>query len=236
MTLHELIGLPCGEGEIVSLCGSGGKTTVMCLLSEESRRTAPTAMFTTTHLFPPVGEHIRTLIPFDERECRRAWEAQEIVFSGTVSVEGKYTGPDEAAAAFLLREARAVYIEADGSRRLPMKYPNREKEPVLRQETTHTVALIGMNALHRPTEKVFHRVALAREHMDIPDGPVTEELMARVLWAGYGDLDPIFFVNQADTPQRQESADRICSLLRSYGAKRAVFGAARDLLPDGTME
>ena len=50
MVLHELLGLPEREKHVVSLCGGGGKTTLMYALARETKAIMPTALFTTTHI------------------------------------------------------------------------------------------------------------------------------------------------------------------------------------------
>ena len=46
MVLHELLGLPEREKHVVSLCGGGGKTTLMYVLARETKTILPTALFT----------------------------------------------------------------------------------------------------------------------------------------------------------------------------------------------
>ncbi len=53
--------------------------------------------------------------------------------------------------------------------------------------------------------------------------------MAELLWAGYGHFDPIFFLNQADTPELMERGEQICAMLRALGARRAVTGSLHAL-------
>lgn len=53
MVLHELLGLPEREKHVVSLCGGGGKTTLMYALARETKAILPTALFTTTHIMTP---------------------------------------------------------------------------------------------------------------------------------------------------------------------------------------
>ena len=167
---------------------------------------------------------------FSPEKCREIWKNGEIAAAGEFQPEvRKFGPPEEEVMAFLCREAKGVYIEADGSRCLPLKYPS-PWEPVIRSETTHVIVLAGLSALGRKPEEVFHRLALAREHMDIPEETVTEELMARVLWAGYGKYDPIFFLNQADTPELRARGEAIAALLLRQGAKRAVTGSLRGML------
>ena len=226
MTFHEFLGIPMEDKHIVSLCGAGGKTSSMMLLAEESRTHCPTAFFTTTHIWKPEGEHLVSLMPFSVKEARRAWERGDVVFAGASAPDHKYAAPEDAVMEFLCREANAVYIEADGSRCRPMKYPN-ATEPVIRPENTHTVVITGLSTLHGDPEKVFHRLELARTHMDVPASPVSEETMARVIWAGYGSLDPIVFLNQADTPELLSAGEKVAGILRELGCKRVVCSSLR---------
>ena len=129
---------------------------------------------------------------------------------------------------FLCRAADAVIIEADGARRLPVKFPA-AWEPVIRPETTHIVAVAGLSALEQKPEEIVHRYTLAKDVVDLSGEALTEEQMADLLWAGYGRFDPIFFLNQADTPALLHRGERICAILRAHGARRAVPGSLHAL-------
>ena len=230
MTLHEILGLPTDEKHVVSICGAGGKTSLMYALSRESRQTVPTSIFTSTHIYPPDIDGVVLLQPFSETECRRAWEQGKTVCAGNRSVkDGKFGPPDEAAAGFLCREGTAVYIEADGSRRMPLKYPA-PWEPVIRPDTTEVIVVAGLSALGRPPEEVIHRLALAREIMDIPDGPVDPDTAGELMWNGYGRFSPVFLLNQADTPDRRDKGERMAARLRELGAKRTAVLSLREFL------
>lgn len=222
MILHQCIGLPTEEKHVVSLCGSGGKTTLMYALAEESRGRMRTAVFTTTHIFPPEGENMALSVPMREEACRAAWKNGRIAATGRfLEGERKFGAPEEHEMSFLCREGQAVFIEADGSRRMPLKFPA-AWEPVIRPETTHVVVVAGLSALGRPAEDVIHRLALAREEMEIPSGPVSEETAARLLWKGYARFSPIFVLNQADNSELRERGEHIAALLRSFGAERTA--------------
>ena len=120
MVLHELLGLSEREKHVVSLCGGGGKTTLMYALARETKAILPTALFTTTHIMTPSDADVVLSVPFSAEECRAAWREGKIVSSGTfLSEERKFGAPGEDAMRFLCREASAVIIEADGARRLP---------------------------------------------------------------------------------------------------------------------
>ena len=229
MVLHELLGLPEREKHVVSLCGGGGKTTLMYALARETNALMPTALFTTTHIMPPSGKDIVLSVPFSEEECRAAWHEGKIVSSGIfLSEERKFGAPGEDAMHFLCREASAVIIEADGAHRLPVKFPA-AREPVIRPETTHTVVVAGLSALGKKPEGIVHRYTLAKETVDLSGDSLTEKQMAELLWAGYGRFDPIFFINQADTPALAQRGERICAMLRDLGARRAVTASLHAL-------
>ena len=196
MVLHELLGLPEREKHVVSLCGGGGKTTLMYALARETKTILPTALFTTTHIMTPSDADVVLSVPFSAEECRAAWREGKIASSGTfLSEERKFGAPGEDAMRFLCREASAVIIEADGARRLPVKFP----------------------------------AALAKNTVDLSGGSLTEKQMAELLWAGYGRFDPIFFINQADTSDLAQRGERICAMLRDFGARRAVTASLHAL-------
>ena len=229
MVLHELLGLPEREKHVVSLCGGGGKTTLMYALARETKTLMPTALFTTTHIMPPSDADVVLSLPFSEDVCRAAWREGKIASSGVfLAEERKFGAPEEEAMRFLCREAKAVIIEADGARRLPVKFPA-AWEPVIRPETTHTVVVAGLSALGKKPAEIVHRHALAKDVVDVSGDRLTEKHMAELLWAGYGRFDPIFFINQADTAELAERGERICALLRSLGAYRAVTGSLHAL-------
>ena len=134
---------------------------------------------------------------------------------------------------FLCAEASAVFIEADGARRLPIKYPA-PWEPVIRKETTHTVVVAGLSALGQNPETIVHRYALGQDVLDLSGDALTERQAAELLWEGYRRFDPVFLLNQADTPELAERGERICEMLRALGARRAVTASLHTLVGKNT--
>ena len=105
MILHELLGLPEREKHVVSLCGGGGKTTLMYALAREAKTLMPTALFTTTRIMAPSDADVILSVPFSKEECRAAWREGKIASSGTrLSEERKYGAPEEDTMRFLCRE------------------------------------------------------------------------------------------------------------------------------------
>ncbi len=89
-----------------------------------------------------------------------------------------------------------VLVEADGSRRLPLK-AHAPWEPVIPACSARTVLVLGASGLGRPVREAVHRPERFCELAGCaPDDPATPELVARV--ANAEALADVALVNQAD--------------------------------------
>ena len=119
-------------------------------------------------------------------------------------------------------------MEADGSRRLPLKFPN-DTEPVLLPEIRHIFVVAGLSGLYRPAEQVCHRWALARERLPKLPENIDEAAVAELLWAGYGSYHPQFILNQADTPALRQAGEHIAALLQERGAEAVYILSLKEM-------
>ena len=71
MVLHELLGLPEREKHVVSLCGGGGKTTLMYALARETKTILPTALFTAAGWLTFTGLLLPLIAPMPRRDDGR---------------------------------------------------------------------------------------------------------------------------------------------------------------------
>ena len=109
-----------------------------------------------------------------------------------------------------------VLIEADGSRRLPVKVPG-EAEPVFPEETTHVVYVYGMSALGRSLGEVCFRPERAAAILGRSvEDPVREEDIALLAGHPLGGRKGVrkawnftVALGQADLPGGLEAARRI---------------------------
>jgi probable selenium-dependent hydroxylase accessory protein YqeC len=231
MRLHEMLKLPILNRTVVSICGAGGKTTLMHLLAREAmHRGRRAAMMTTTHIWKPEGEGMVVLEDFSPDGVLEIWRQGKIVVAGhSLEAERRFGPPLETETSWLLENAEAVYVEADGSRCLPLKYPA-AWEPVIPAGTTSVVVVAGLSALGRPVDLVCHRAALAREALGFGEEFVSEALMARLLWEGYGKFDPIYLLNQSDLPGARDRGAAVAAGLRALGAGHAAVASLQDYL------
>lgn len=198
MELWELLGVREG---ITALIGGGGKTTAMYTLAGELQRLGTVVCTTTTHILPPEHLPVSDGCPMPPDRC---------VCLGTHAAGGKLAAPTVPQARWRSL-ADYVLVEADGSRRLPVK-AHLPHEPVIPAGADLTVLLLGGSAFGRPIREAVHRwERFCRLTGAAPEEPVTPENLARLVAAeGLGDK---IFVNQAGTPGIMAQTRRLAALL-----------------------
>ena len=93
----------------------------------------------------------------------KALEDSGVVIAGSASeTPEKIRGLSEEVYRQAAFKAQAVLIEADGSRKFPVKVPGKN-EPVIREDTTHILILTGASALGRALDQVCHRLEYAKK-------------------------------------------------------------------------
>jgi probable selenium-dependent hydroxylase accessory protein YqeC len=233
--LHQILSIPMTGKTIVAVCGAGGKSTMISALAEEARVAGRrVCIMTTTRIKRPESENFAFFDGYEPAKFQKAWQQGKIVAAG---LKGRVFGirpPLPEVYAYMLRETDAIYIEADGSKQLPLKFPG-NWEPVLPREADHVILVAGLNALGRPLNDVCHRMELAAENLHLATGTVDERMFADILLAGYLTYRPMVVLNQADTPAMCRRGEVVASLLRAGGLDRVhvlslknMFGLATD--------
>ena len=214
------------RGHVVSLVGGGGKTTLMYHLAQVSQaRGLRTAVMTTTKIGRP-GPYCRSMAA-----CQSCWAAGEYAVCGERLNERKLVAPAPDFLEQLLDRADALFIEADGARRLPCKAPAAH-EPVILPETDTVIAVMGLDALGQPVGEVCLRTELVQALLGCgPEHRLTGADMVRLLLSDQGSRKGVaqrdFYVvlNKCDDAQRLHAGREILELLRAQGQTRAVLTA-----------
>jgi probable selenium-dependent hydroxylase accessory protein YqeC len=240
MNLLDIFNLKKGMGEYVSLVGSGGKTTLLFELAHEfCRKGQACVVMTSTHMDYP-SDDLAVTITGKSPDCQESMHFQEgqdsgvalvaalksgfPVAIGTVEAEtGKICMPPDTLLQMARKEADWILVEADGSKRLPIKAPA-SHEPVILEPSQKIIAVAGLSALGKPLSQVCHRYVLASEILGISsDALVTPEMMARLITSEKGQyknvLDPYrftVFLNQADDEALMASAREISILIKEF--------------------
>jgi probable selenium-dependent hydroxylase accessory protein YqeC len=228
-----------GKGDVVSLIGAGGKTTVLYALSMELRRRGLSVVTTcTTHMqLPRSGTTAAPLVVVEEEGNWLATVKARLSQYGSVTIienrdrEDKLRGIDPLMIDPLRSLADCVVIEADGARGRSLKAPA-EHEPVVADETTLAVVIVGMDALGEPLhERFVHRVEVVKKLAKAPPASeVTNDVIAAAVVDGYfpklsAGVRKLVFLNKA-SDDRLKAAEKLGEALLRRGAPEVVFGEA----------
>lgn len=208
------------EKGITAIIGSGGKTTLLRTLSGELP--GRVLLCTSTH-FQGYAD-LPTVLDPTEADLRKALAAHPIVCAAGRSPTGKLVDcglPYETLADL----ADFVLVEADGSRRRPLKAHARH-EPVIPPCTRQVICVVGLSGLHRPVSEVVHRPELFCPLASCtPEDEATPERVARALVQEH--LADTYFLNQAEGSSALQDAKIIASHLKPQGFS-VVAGSQRE--------
>lgn len=180
---------------VTAIIGSGGKTTLMYRLAKELSSQGSVIVTTSTHIFPP--EHL----PF----ATETGKVSGVLCVGTPCENGKVAAPTQSFSQ-LENLADFVLVEADGSKRLPLKAHD-VHEPVIPLNAGQVICVVGASGLNLPVGEVVHRpeifTALTGSKIATPRAVATalkqEGFCTRVL------------INQAET--NREAAQELANAL-----------------------
>jgi len=156
-TIAEAMQLRLPEHAVVSVVGAGGKTSLIFAWARELASAGKNVVITTTtHMYRPE---------------RMEEDGIRIVVSDDPERPDKVSAPPAEVLDSLRDTADVVLIEADGSRRMPLKWPA-DREPVIPDYTDVTVCVAGLSALGRSTADVVYNAeglpdVLKRETADM---------------------------------------------------------------------
>lgn len=186
---------------MTALIGGGGKTSTMYALADFLRTQGSVIVCTSTHIQKPPQYPYRARID-------RPLAFGEVVSTGIVSGE-KLSVPEQPFSE-LLQLADYVLVEADGSRRLPLK-AHASHEPVIPREANTVLVLIGIDGLGKPIREAAHRPELfAHICRTVPDAIVTAPMIRDVVRT-YPRCDGIV-INKADDDAKIAQAKALAAL------------------------
>ena len=197
------------EKGVTALIGGGGKTTLMYTMAEELRRRGTVLVTTSTHIQRP--EQYPTLLTADAAAVTAALATHGVVCVAGETVEGKLCAP---ALSFDALSALAdfVLVEADGSKRLPLK-AHAPHEPVIPPNARRTVYVVGADGFGHPIRQVCHRPErYAALCGTAEDDIVTPAREARVLRAEGYDTGWVY-INKVESPEGWRNAEALAALL-----------------------
>ena len=219
------------DARLISLCGAGGKTTLMFALAREFVARGERVLVTTT----------TRIARAEAAGAGRGKRAAMLLFSGVTPDGRKLTGiaPELVDALGRSGEFDRILVEADGADRKPLK-ASAPHEPVIAAATDALVAVAGLNGLGLPLQEgnVFRAEIWARLTGTRPGSPVDAESIARMAVHACGFFKGcpagarrILFLNRADTPERLRAATQVVEILKSSRDRPPARVALGCLLP-----
>ncbi len=214
---------------VISLVGSGGKTSLMFRLARElaaaGKRVVTT---TTTHIMKPLAEESPACMISEDPLARLA-EIEDVLCHGgsltlaarQINDDGKLKGyaPEIIDSLAELDCIDTIIVEADGAGRKPLK-ACAAHEPVLARRTDLLVAVAGLDSIGgKVADTVFRPEIFSKATGLEPDDRVTPESIANILCtdleksAGGLSARKVIVLNKADDKARLAAAEVIVAAL-----------------------
>ena len=215
--LTDILQFP--KGEVVTIVGSGGKTSLMWLLAEAYRQSKVFVTTTTKIRRPDSGQY---------EEFRNNKDLLQASFGPGITLAADEIPGTEGKLGILLPEVFEAalpyfdytFIEGDGSRNLPLK-GWAEQEPVVPQATTCTIGVVTLWPLgQKINEAIIHRLPLFCEISGSQPGEtLTLEHVAAAIMHPLGLLKAgrgrkILYINQVENSLSQNQARSLLAALR----------------------
>ncbi len=173
---------------VIAIVGSGGKTSLLKKLAAEYKAQGKKVFLcTSTHMkIEP-----ETLMSADLPVLLNELEEKGYVMAGLPVDDGmkKLSALPEEVYTELCKHADVTLVEADGSRHLPIKFPN-STEPVIPQNCDKIMVVCGLHALGKPLSEVAHRPELVKSCLKASDDTIiTAKHIQTLVQKGY--LEPL---------------------------------------------
>ena len=228
--------LDLADPQLAAIVGSGGKTSLMFRLADETlSRGGRVITTTTTKIFYPETDQSAMVLLNDDsgRLAAQAIEAIQthphITIAQSVNHLNKLVGIEPGLADDLFEAGicNLIAIEADGARGLDLKAPG-SNEPVIPSKTGLVAAVVGLGGLGKPlSEEYVFRPELFAEMARMALGDrIGPEHVARVLMHPQGHFKNaphkarrVVLLNQADLVEG-DTAEQAARLIVDTGGNR----------------
>jgi molybdenum cofactor cytidylyltransferase len=249
MTLKEALDIK--PGEVVSLVGGGGKTTIMFALAGELASGGDFVVTTTTTkiLEPSPSKTPLLLLETDEEALMRLLldnleKHKHITLASEKLPSGKLNGvsPEFVVKLAGLSQVSCIIVEADGAAHRSLKAPN-PTEPVMPLNTSLVIPVVGIDAVGcRLTDKDVFRPEIVSDLLGLPLGEViSTESIAFLITHRQGIIKGspegariVPFINKMDLDaglsKGRDLADKILAM-RHPQIERVVLGQAQSPEP-----
>jgi probable selenium-dependent hydroxylase accessory protein YqeC len=188
LTTGLLSVLGIGRGDVVSVVGAGGKTTLVYRLAAEARSAGLRVLVTTTTHMGTLAKATTGPVLIEAESAIEHDLARALAVEGRATVLGRRVRPDKLEGLApervdsLASAADLVLVEADGARGRSLKVPA-PHEPVIPDSTTQVIVVAALDVLGQPLDDTsVHRLDLVCAATGAQEGvPVGPALLAAAL-------------------------------------------------------
>lgn len=245
--LAEVLRIDTNKKQVISFVGGGGKTSLIYELGKElSKLEKKVIVTTTTHMFMPQNNVVLTgrkediinllncenLITVGKKSTKR-----DMNFDGMHEFEEekseKISGLPLNMAKSLIELADFVLVEADGSKRRPLKVPA-EHEPVILDGSNLVIGVCGIDAIGKQIEEACHRPNLVANLLNVNNNHVVNESdIAQILLSDKGQKKDVkcdykVIINKVDNEQLLETVKKISYEFCRLGLKELIITTFRE--------
>lgn len=229
MNLTEALNIDIDARHLISMVGAGGKTTLLYRLSKELKQfNKKILLTTTTHIYIPPREVYDDLFISNDKnallEYTESIRNEGIYVIGhNIAQDNKIKGIDISFTDELygLNIFDSIIIEADGSKRRPLKAPA-EWEPMVPKSTTVIIGVLGLDSLDRSAEEeTVHRLDEFCSICECQTGDIIDAiLLTKLIEHPQGlfknapdNAKKIALLNKADNAGLREAGFKIKSMI-----------------------
>lgn len=248
--LLESLQIDINRKNVISFVGGGGKTSLIYKLGWELKELGKKVIITTTtHMFMPESNVVVTgkkhdiikLLCYenmitvgmlcDEKNAafdHNQFKNREKLNRYKQCNPQKISGLPKEVAESLIEIADFVLVEADGSKRLPLKVPA-EHEPVILKGSNLVIGVCGVDAIGKSINEICHRSNLVSKFLDTDEEHIINTYdVAKILASTKGQRKNVnclykVIINKADNITELEKAKNISRELSSFAINETVI-------------
>ncbi|NYB72573.1 putative selenium-dependent hydroxylase accessory protein YqeC [Sedimentibacter hydroxybenzoicus DSM 7310] len=209
------------KGDIVSIAGSGGKTTLMYRLANELKDKYKVLVTTSTKIYMPDKKYkIYTTVDSYINSFNKLDNGITVIAKDLNIESNKLIGINDDDLDILIKYFDIILIEADGSRGLPLK-GWKEDEPVILKASNKTIGIIPANTINKNITTDFvhnhDEFNILTDYSNNLDFEAIGQICIRkdgLFKNSRGNL--YLFLNQADTEEDIKNSGELFAYLEKY--------------------
>lgn len=258
--LIQALKVDINKKNIISFVGGGGKTSLIYKLGWELKALGKKVIITTTtHMFMSESNVVLT---GKKDDIIKLLFSENLITVGMLCDENdgkvknnkfknnkfknkkrldnieegnlrKLSGLPNELAVSLIKLTDFVLVEADGSKRLPLKVPD-EYEPVILEGSNLVIGVCGVDAIGKSINETCHRSNLVSKFLDTDEKHIINACdVAKIVASAKGQRKNVkcsykVIINKADTLTELEKAKDISKELSVFGINETVITTFKD--------